>query len=330
MAAKVWTEIYRPRSLDKVLGQEFVLSTLHALTEAKAILHLLFYGPPGIGKTTVSEILRQHFVDSLALNASDDRGLAAIKKIEDFISQSSSKHRSEDQSALKFIILDETDQMTIQAQSAMRFMMEKPKTIQSARFCLICNFPEKIIPPIVSRCTVFRFAPLPHALMLRELSTICETERLICADGMLERVLEVCRGDMRATINLLQSVHLAHQDTTLTSDFVNTRVGLLTDTQLHDFIQYLLTKCTLSTKDVTWIDDFLMTDCLPLTILVNEIFRFLWDDRTGPLLLTDPMDRYSLIAQLDDLSYSLLYTESRFISIAALVRLFLPFQYTKK
>jgi len=140
------TEKYRPRSLNEIVGNETVIRCLKSF---KCIPNMLFYGPPGTGKTTAIKALIKDFPprNILELNASDDRGIETVRiLIKEFSSTISD--------TMKIVVLDEADSMTKDAQAALRRIMEDYK---STRFCLICNYPRKIIEPIKSRCCKFRF-----------------------------------------------------------------------------------------------------------------------------------------------------------------------------
>ncbi|KAL4444574.1 hypothetical protein ABPG77_002391 [Micractinium sp. CCAP 211/92] len=204
-----WSEKYRPRSLDEVAAHGDIIDTIKKLLHENQLPHLLFYGPPGTGKTsTILAIARQIYGPSvgnmtLELNASDDRGIAVVRnEIQDFAST-----RTIFASKFKLIILDECDAMTRDAQAALRRVMEK--YTRNARFCLICNYVSKIIPALQSRCTRFRFQPLPEQFVRSRLDYICTQEGLKVASGGVDALIELGGGDMRRTLNLLQSTHMS-------------------------------------------------------------------------------------------------------------------------
>eukprot|EP00892_Ulva_mutabilis_P003854 jgi/Ulvmu1/1840/UM119_0059.1 len=205
-----WIEKYRPQTLDEVAANKEIVCTIKRLTDENRLPHLLLYGPPGTGKTsTVLAIARQLYGKNmqkmtLELNASDDRGISVVRQeIQDFAST-----KSVFSSTFKLIVLDECDAMTKDAQFALRRVIEK--YARNARFCLICNYVNKIIPALQSRCTRFRFPPLPEQFVKTRLEEICQAERVQSDDNGLEAVCHLGKGDMRQTLNILQSVVLAH------------------------------------------------------------------------------------------------------------------------
>ena len=187
-----WTEKYRPNNISDIYTQNNINRVLNYCIENNNIPNLLLYGHPGTGKTsTILAICRQLFGSSnvkqrtFMLNASDDRGINIVReKIKQFANTSISDYKFIDEEtkkerqspSFKVIILDEADNMTIDAQSALRRIMET--TAKTTRFCIICNYFPKIIPALQSRCTKFRFSPLDHANMLVQAKRTVEAEGL--------------------------------------------------------------------------------------------------------------------------------------------------------
>ncbi|KAL0251802.1 hypothetical protein GEMRC1_001014 [Eukaryota sp. GEM-RC1] len=204
-----WVEKYRPESLDDVIAHKDIISTLRHLLNSNRLPHLLFYGPPGTGKTSTIVAIAKHLYKehysrmTLELNASDERGIDVVReKIKDFAATGvlfSSGH--------KLIILDEADQMTRDAQSALRRIVEKYTS--NVRFCLICNNVNKIIPAIQSRCTRFRFGPLPTPAVRECLDRIIISEGVEADASGRDALVSICGGDMRRVLNVLQSTVLS-------------------------------------------------------------------------------------------------------------------------
>ncbi|KXN87433.1 Replication factor C subunit 3 [Leucoagaricus sp. SymC.cos] len=205
-----WVEKYRPVTLDDVVSHKDITSTIERFIEKNRLPHLLFYGPPGTGKTsTILAVARRIYgVDYkkqiLELNASDDRGIDVVREqIKQF-----AETRTLFSKGFKLIILDEADMMTQAAQAALRRVIEQ--YTKNVRFCIICNYVNKIAPAIQSRCTRFRFSPLPMTEVEKRVNMVVEAENVpLTADGK-NALLKLSRGDMRRALNVLQACHAAY------------------------------------------------------------------------------------------------------------------------
>jgi len=206
-----WVEKYRPHTLENITSQEEVVSSLRNSLKTKNIPHLIFFGPSGCGKTSTILALskelfgKEYWSDRIIeLNASDERGINIIRdKIKRY-----AKHAvklNKDIPPWKIIILDEADSMTSDSQFALRRIMEEYSRI--TRFCIICNYHNKIIDPIVSRCSLFRFRPIPEKQIIKKLKNICVLENMKCSKKNLKKIMNISRGDMRKAINFLQRCH---------------------------------------------------------------------------------------------------------------------------
>lgn len=182
---------------------------------------MLFYGPPGTGKTSTvlalaKELYGPELMKSrvLELNASDERGIAIVReKVKDFariaISNPSANSISQYPCPpYKIIILDEADSMTQDAQSALRRTMETYSRI--TRFCLICNYVTRIIDPLASRCSKFRFKPLNEGSARERLEMIAGKEGVVYETGVIDTLIRVSDGDLRKAITYLQSAARLH------------------------------------------------------------------------------------------------------------------------
>lgn len=178
---------------------------------------MLFYGPPGTGKTSTILALAKELYGPelfktrvLELNASDERGISIVReKVKDFARMQLSQAPSEAYRQrhpcppYKIIILDEADSMTQDAQSALRRTMETYSKI--TRFCLVCNYVTRIIDPLASRCSKFRFKSLDQGNASRRLQEIATLEGVRCADGAVDALIRCSDGDLRKAITFLQS-----------------------------------------------------------------------------------------------------------------------------
>ncbi|MFH4978042.1 hypothetical protein AB6A40_004751 [Gnathostoma spinigerum] len=237
-----WVEKYRPKTLDDVISQEGIITTLSKFVSENKLPHLLFYGPPGTGKTSaILAIAKTLFPPEqfpsmvLELNASDDRGINIVREqIMNFARTSTLK--SPQTKHPKLIILDEADAMTKDAQSALRRVIEK--FTDNVRFCIICNYLSKIIPAIQSRCTRFRFAPLSEDQVLPRLQHIVEEESLTMTKDGQKALLHLSQGDMRRVVNVLQSTAMAFDK--ITAHNVYLCVGQPTPSDAENIMKILL------------------------------------------------------------------------------------------
>ena len=204
---KPWVEKYRPRFLGDIVNQKGIIKRLQQFIKDKSMPHLIFAGPAGTGKTTSAlAMVRELYGRKMAinttfleLNASDARGIDVIRTyIKDF-----AKAKPPSDIPFKILILDEADNMTAPAQQALRRTMEK--YTKNCRMVLICNYSNKIIPPIQSRCVVFRFSSLNREDIKERVKFIANLEQMsITPDGLIALV-DVSKGDCRRAINYLQS-----------------------------------------------------------------------------------------------------------------------------
>lgn len=230
-----WVEKYRPAKVDDVAHQEEVVRAMKTCTEKRNLPHLLFYGPPGTGKTSlILAVAKELFGVTnyrdrvLELNASDERGIDVIRnKVKKFAQFAVGTQKHEDTGEVlppfKIIILDEADSLTKDAQAALRRIIENYTKV--TRFCIICNYISRIIDPLTSRCSKFRFQPLSDAAHLSRLSLITRQEGVIVSQEGLEAAMKHSEGDLRRSINLIQSAASLFQGKAITPSEVTEIAG---------------------------------------------------------------------------------------------------------
>jgi replication factor C small subunit len=201
----MWAEKYRPKSLKDIINQKEIVERLKSFVEAKNVPHCIFAGPPGTGKTTAALCLthnlygagyREHLME---LNASDERGIKIVREtVKTF-----ARTRSIGEIPFKILILDEADNMTSDAQQALRRTMER--FTETCRFIMIANYSGKIIEPLQSRCAPFRFSYMSQKDQNSYLQRIIKEENVKILDEGLDAIFEVSGGDLRRATNTIQA-----------------------------------------------------------------------------------------------------------------------------
>jgi replication factor C subunit 3/5 len=237
-----WIEKYRPQTLDDLASHSDIKSTLEKFMKDGSLPHLLFHGPPGTGKTsTILACARKLYKPEqmgqmvLELNASDDRGIDIVRgQILNFASSRAMYSNAK----FKLVILDEAEQMTNDAQSALRRIIEK--YADNTRFCLITNYMNKIIPAIQSRCTRFRFGPLTAEQIMPRMDLIIKNENIKITDDGRRAVHELSQGDMRRVVNLLQSCFMSYHGETIDEKKVYQCCGHPLKSDINQMVELLL------------------------------------------------------------------------------------------
>jgi replication factor C small subunit len=207
----MWVEKYRPEKLDEVIDQKEIIRGLKNLIKnPEEIPHLLFAGPAGVGKTTTALCVAKGLLgeewqrDTLELNASDERGIKMVReRVKEFAAVMKLTTNNKDNRPFRIIILDEADEMTQEAQTALRRIIEDSS--RTTRFIFICNYLTQIIEPIQSRCVVFRFTRLTNEDIVGHLKVICQKEGVKYDDKALTQIYAATSGDLRHSINILQA-----------------------------------------------------------------------------------------------------------------------------
>jgi len=203
-----WVEYYRPTDFDNIVLDEINKEMLKNIIEKSYFPNLLLYGPPGTGKTTTIVNLINAYQKKLGfknkdlithLNASDERGIDIIRnQISFFVNSKPLFHNG-----MKFVILDEVDYMTKNAQQALRYLLQNYS--KSVRFCLICNYISKIDEGLQNEFIKLRFNQLPTNDIVNFLKNISISEKLNLSDDTLSSIQKLYKSDIRSMINFMQS-----------------------------------------------------------------------------------------------------------------------------
>jgi len=227
-------EKYRPSKLENYVGNETIKKSISKYLEQNDIQNLIFYGPAGTGKTTLAKIIVKNLdCDHLYINASDERGIETIRdKVQSFASVASFK-------PLKVVILDEADFLTIQAQASLRNIIETFS--RTTRFIMTCNFVERIIDPLQSRCQVLKIIPPTKKDVAKHLNWILQQESIEHDINDLVPLVNQYYPDLRKCINTIQ---LSTLDNTLkldksilvSSNYIDKVINALSEGSKHNKI----------------------------------------------------------------------------------------------
>jgi len=235
----MWVEKYRPTKLDDLADQAAIKQRLKLMLEKKEQLpHLLFAGPPGCGKTTTAMIVAKQILGdswgeyALSLNASDERGIDIVRERVKTFARFADRREGV---PFRIVILDESDEMTSDAQTALRRIMEEAATY--TRFILVCNYSSGIIEPLQSRCAIFRFQRLDEAAVVEQLREIAKKEKVKAAEGACAAIYEATQGDMRQAINLMQAASASGE---LTVEGVKATTGATVKARVAEVVRLAL------------------------------------------------------------------------------------------
>jgi replication factor C subunit 2/4 len=284
----LWVEKYRPQTLNDICSQNNVIEILKSVLIKKNMPHLIFYGPSGSGKTsTILSLANDLFGNEyknriIEMNASDERGINIIReKIKLYAKQLT--NTSNNNIPWKIIILDEADTMTTDSQYALRRIIEQYSKI--TRFCIICNYFNKIIDPIVSRCSIFRFKSISNDEIYKRISYISLQEKMNCNNEFINKIVQLSKGDLRRAINLLQSCR-NNKDIAI-EEYFDDLLGIIPKSVFNNIIK------SIENKDVDNIDKMInyiyqngYSIINQMNIFHNYIINLPIDNKKKHILLT--------------------------------------------
>ncbi len=306
-----WIEKYRPSNLDEIVGQNNNIECIEKLIKGESLPHLLFYGNSGTGKTsTILSIVKRLFGNKrgftvMKLDASDDRGINSVRdEIKGFAEKKNIFNRG-----IKLIILDEADSMTFDAQFALRRIIEKYS--DNTRFCFICNYENKIIPAIKSRCANFRFNPIDNNVIKKKLKEICKFENLKTEKKVLKSIGELSNGDLRKAINLLQSCSM--RNNTITEKLIYETAGIPNKKEVDNIIK-ILTNKKLSFNETYEKLNKIFNEGYSVSVVLKKIFLQIYNSKkivkskNFSYLISDLADLESMVSKstFGDLYFSAL------------------------
>jgi DNA polymerase III delta prime subunit len=293
----LFVEKYRSKTLDEYVGNEQLKQIVHQYLKNNDLQNLLLYGTPGTGKTTLAKLIVNNFdCDYLYINASDERGIDTIRdKVQGFASSASFK-------PIKIIILDEADFLTIQAQASLRNIIETYS--RTTRFILTCNYLERIIDPLQSRCQVLKITPPSKKEVAQHISIILEQEDIEYTVADLALVVNKHYPDIRKILNTCQ---VNNVEGTLKID----KTVLASNSYKDGVLKELKSPTKSSFKNIRQIladsnlDDF------------EEIYRFLYDnlDEYGNNDLTKAM----IVIEIENYMYHANFRIDKEINTCALI-----------
>ena len=311
--SEMWTEKYRPKVFEDMVGQEEIIKRVNSLVNSMNIPHLLFAGPAGVGKSTLALIVVKTLFGAswrenyLELNASDERGIDVVRqKVKDF-----ARTKALGDVPFKVIFLDEADALTREAQQALRRTMENYTS--TCRFVMSCNYSSKILDPIQSRAVVFRFQLLEKKDIKKRINLIAEREGLTISDDAFSALYESSEGDCRRVINLLQAT--ASISPNITPDLVNTIVSKAKPSDIKIVLDYALTGDFVNAKEKLL--DIMLKESISGQDVIKAIQREIWN------LPIDDNLKVALTEKTGEAEFRLVEGSDEFIQLEALLASFI-------
>ena len=308
----LWTEKYRPSDFSEIKGQKEIVKRVKAFVEQQNLPHLLFTGPAGVGKTSLSLVIaKKLFKDAwhqnfLELNASDERGIDVVRnKVKDF-----ARTRAIGNVPFKIIYLDECDALTREAQQALRRTMEN--YTQTCRFILSANYSSKIIEPIQSRCVVFRFKQLDKKDIFAIIEKVAENEKIKIDEAAKEALYEISEGDCRKLENILQSSSAIADH--ITEDLVHSMASIAKPKEIREVLELALSNKFIEARNKLL--DLMLNYGLAGIDIIKQIQKEILD------LSTDNKSKMILIEKCGEIEFRMTEGSDEFVQLEALLSQF--------
>jgi replication factor C subunit 3/5 len=325
-----WAEKYRPVSIDGLVYHEKITKSIINYLSVGKLPHLLFYGPPGSGKTTLMLAIAKQYYKSdfenmiMVLNASEERGIETVRdKIIKF-AKNSGLSEEIGTPPFKLIILDEIDAMTDDAQAILRKVIEK--YVNNVRFCFICNYLKKINPAIQSRCVIFRFNPIPRIEMYEYVKKICNNENMKITKNAIELIIKRTNGDMRKLLNILQSLHMHNfmlgESVLINENSVSKILSCPTQKNIIDILEFLQSNNLKNSYE--FILAIIQKNGISLLELINNIYEYMMDFliNDNPIIKYDKATVINIIKNLAIINVNLSYCNNENIQLYSFVAIF--------
>src|SRR3989338_5151626 len=306
---EIWIEKYRPKKFEDIIGQNNIVKRIKAMVEKKSIPHMLFSAQPGTGKTTLAlvaamELYGKNWRENiLETNASMDRGIQTVREeIKNF-----ARTKAVGNVDFKICVLDEADALTKEAQQALRRTMENYAS--ATRFILSCNYSSKIIDPIQSRCTIFRFKGIAKEDVLEYIDKIAKKENLKISREAKEILYENSNGDLRRLLNILQSCDSVSDN--INEDVIYETVSGAHPKEIRQIIEYAIKGEFLKSK--TMLLDIMLKNSLSGLDVIKQIQKEVLD------LEINEKDKMKLIEKCGEIEFRMVECSDEFIQLQALL-----------